>query len=178
MNGRSTRCGDQAVPSSCLSATFIRMECASPAGTRIAGRRTARRGMSLLEVFVALAIFIAALAVITQIISTGTRAAVRAQLQSEATLRAESCMAEAVAGAIPLENDRKPFDDDSAWQWNLSIESGPHVDTLLLTVSVDHSLSDGRVNGSAMLKRIIRDPQLFLNAASATTNDSAMDLLK
>jgi type II secretory pathway pseudopilin PulG len=137
-----------------------------------------RRGMSLLEVFVALAIFIAALAVITQIISTGSRASARAQFQSEATLRAESCMAEAIAGIIPLQNDRKAFDDDSSWQWSLAIESGPHVDTLLLTVTTEHTNENGRVNGVASLRRIIRDPQLFLNAGSATTNSSALDLLK
>jgi type II secretory pathway pseudopilin PulG len=133
--------------------------------------------MSLLEVFVALAIFIAALAVITQIISTGSRASARAQFQSEATLRAESTMAEAVAGIIPMQNDKKAFDDDAAWQWSLAVETGPHVDTLLLTVTTEHTTETGRVNGAATLKRIIRDPQLFLNAASATTNSSAMDLL-
>ena len=140
--------------------------------------RPARRGMSLLEVFVALAILIAALAVISQIITTGTRASARAQFQSEATLRAESTMAEAVSGIIPLQNDKKAFDDDASWQWSLTVESGPHVDTLLLTVVADHTNENGRLNGSATLKRVIRDPQLFLNAGSATTNSSALDLLK
>jgi type II secretory pathway pseudopilin PulG len=140
--------------------------------------RSNRRGMSLLEVFVALAIFIAALAVISQIITTGTRASARAQFQSEATLRAESTMAEAVSGIIPLQNDKKAFDDDASWQWSLTVESGPHVDTLLLTVVADHTNENGRLNGSATLKRVIRDPQLFLNAASANTNSSALDLLK
>jgi len=134
--------------------------------------------MSLLEVFVALAIFIAALAVITQIISTGTRASSRAQFQSEATLRAESCMAEAIAGIIPMQNDKKAFDDDSTWQWSLSVEGGPHVDTLLLTVVTEHTNENGRLNGSATLKRVVRDPQLFLNAGSSPTNSSALDLLK
>ncbi len=133
--------------------------------------------MSLLEVFVSLAIFIAALAVITEIIRTGSRASTRAQLQSEATLRAETCMAEAIAGVIPLQADRKPFDDDPLWQWGLTVENGPHVDTLLLTVSVEHSTEGGQVNGVAQLKRVIRDPNLFLNAGSATTNSSALDLL-
>jgi general secretion pathway protein I len=140
-------------------------------------RPSARRGMSLLEVFVALAIFIAALAVITQIISTGSRASGRAQFQSEATLRAESTMAEAIAGIIPMQNDKRAFDDDLQWQWSLAVETGPHADTLLLTVTTEHNDSNGKVNGGAHLKRIIRDPQLFLNADSATTNSSALDLL-
>ncbi|MBX3451708.1 MAG: hypothetical protein KF777_19255 [Planctomycetaceae bacterium] len=140
--------------------------------------RPHRSGMSLLEVFVALAIFIAALAVITQIISTGSRASARAQFQSEATLRAESCMAEAVAGIVPLQAERKSFEDDAAWQWSLTVESGPHVDTLLLTVAVEHTTETGRVNGTATLRRIIRDPQLFLNAASASSTSSALDLLQ
>jgi general secretion pathway protein I len=144
-----------------------------PSRIRVHGRR----GMSLLEVFVALAIFIAALAVIVQIISTGRRASTTAQFQSEATLRAESTMAEAIAGIIPMQNDKKQFDDDLAWQWSLAVESGPQTDTLLLTVTTEHTDPGGRLNGVAHLKRIIRDPQLFLNAASATTNSSALDLL-
>jgi hypothetical protein len=86
-------------------------------------------------------------------------------------------MAEAIAGIIPMQNDRKAFDDDASWQWSLAVESGPHVDTLLLTVTTEHTDPGGRLNGVAHLKRIIRDPQLFLNAASATTNASALDLL-
>jgi type II secretory pathway pseudopilin PulG len=143
----------------------------------LATERTARRGMSLLEVFVALAIFIAALAVITQIIAIGSRASIRAQLQSEATLRAESTMAEAIAGVIKLQNDRKPFDDDPQWQWSLAVGTGPHVDTLLLAVTVEHTTEDGKVNGVANLKRVIRDPQLFLSTG-ASTNTDALDLLK
>ena len=137
-----------------------------------------RRGMSLLEVFIALAIFIAALAVITQIISTGSRASTKAQLQSEATLRAESCMAEAVSGVIPLQNDSHAFDDDASWKWSLSVDSGPHVDTVLLVVTVEHTSDQSKVNGLATLKRIIRDPQIYLDAAGSTSNDNALDLLK
>jgi type II secretory pathway pseudopilin PulG len=134
--------------------------------------------MSLLEVVVALAIFIAALAVITQIISTGSRASTRAKLQSEATLRAESCMAEAIAGVIPLQADTRPFDDDASWQWSLVVDTGPHVDTVLLTVNVEHKTDQDRVNGLATLKRVIRDPQVFLDAGAASSNSSALDLLQ
>jgi general secretion pathway protein I len=138
-----------------------------------------RRGMTLLEVFLALAIFIGALAVITQIISTGSRAAIQAQLQSDAVLRAESVISEAVSGVIPLQSaSGQAFADDSTWTWSLTVAEGTHVDTLQLTAVIDHKLPTGRINAQATLTRLVRDPQVFLDAAGASSTTSGLELLK
>ncbi|MBX3443491.1 MAG: hypothetical protein KF774_13880 [Planctomyces sp.] len=137
----------------------------------IALRGAGRRGMTLLEVFLALAIFIGALTAITQIISTGSRAAIQTQLQSEAALRAESKMAEAVAGAINLQTaNNVAFEDDDAWAWSLVVADGTHVDTMLLTVLVTHKTRGGRVDGQSQMARLIRNPQVFLDAAGASSS--------
>jgi hypothetical protein len=133
----------------------------------------------LLEVFIALSIFIGALAVISQIISTGTRASIQAQLQNEAVLRAESCLAEAVAGVVDLTGiSNTAFPDDPAWTWSLAVTDGPHVDTLLLTVTVNHATVGGVVNAQASLSRLIRNPQVFLDAAGSSATTSGLELLQ
>jgi len=140
------------------------------------GRRT---GMTLLEVFIALAIFIGALAVITQIVSTGSRAAVQAQLQTDAVLRAETVMAEAVAGVIALQSaSGQAFSDDPDWTWSLTVAEGSHIDTLQLTVVVNHANSTGRINAQATLTRLLRDPQVFLDAAGESSTTSGLELLQ
>jgi general secretion pathway protein I len=142
-------------------------------------RPSRRRGMTLLEVFIALAIFIGALAVITQIISTGTRAAVQAQLQSDAVLRAETVIAEAVSGVIPLQAvSKQAFSDDTEWVWSLTVDEGTQIDTLQLTATIEHTLPTGRTNASVTLTRLIRDPQVFLDAAGASSSTSGLELLQ
>src|SRR5258708_1867065 len=51
--------------------------------------RKNRRGLSLFEVLIALAIFMGALAAIGQLIATGARGAVFAKLQTQAVIRCE-----------------------------------------------------------------------------------------
>jgi type II secretion system protein I len=135
--------------------------------------------MTLLEVFLALTIFVGALAAVSQIISTGTRASVQAELQSDAVLRAETQMAQIVSGAIPLTaTSNAAFDDHAEWTWSLTVATGPQLDTLQLTVTVDHKTPKGVVNGQAVLARIIRDPQVYVNAAAASSDSTGLELLQ
>jgi hypothetical protein len=133
-----------------------------------------RRGMTLFEVFLSISIFIAALAVITEIVHTGTRASIQAQLQSEAVLRAESKMAEAVAGVVSLQGtSNSAFEDDPSWKWSLAVGNGPNVDTLQVTVTTTHVDGRGTVNGQTSLTRLIRDPQIYDDAAASATSTSS-----
>ncbi len=140
---------------------------------RTCGARTAavrrRSGITLLEVVIALAIFLGAVAVISEIVSTGSRAAIRAQLQSEAVLRAETRLHEVVAGVYPLEIVQGvAFEDDPKWQWSLLILDGPHPDVLHLEVTAAHVRSSGTVDAEFTLARLMRDPLLFIDAAASS----------
>jgi hypothetical protein len=137
---------------------------------------TLRSGMTLIEVFVALSIFTAALAVITQIIHTGSLASVQALLVSDGVLRAESKLAEAASGAVSMQSTSGTFEDDANWSWTLSVAAGPQTSTLLLTVDAAHS-AGGVVNAKVSLSRLIRDPQIYADAAGAATT-SGMELLQ
>ncbi|GIT30334.1 MAG: hypothetical protein Ct9H300mP1_23800 [Planctomycetaceae bacterium] len=63
-----------------------------------------RSGFTLLEVLVSLAIFVAAFASLSQLFTLGSRAAVQAALETQATVRAEAKMAE----VWPVSNRWKP----------------------------------------------------------------------
>jgi prepilin-type N-terminal cleavage/methylation domain-containing protein len=139
--------------------------CLPPWGFR---RRSAavRRGLSLLEVLLALGIFLIALTGIGQLISSGSRAAVDARLEAEATLRAESILQELLAGVQPLQStSATAFSDNADWLWSAEVLEGPHVDLVQVTVTVFRQDLDNPDRGTVRLTRLVRDPQLFLDAA-------------
>ena len=115
----------------------------------------------------ALAVFLGAFTVIGQIISTGSRASVAGQLESEAVLRARTKLAEVVGGIEPVAGVQgESFEDDPSWTWSLTVSDGPHDDLLLLTITIEHLGSDGTPDATFLLNRIVRDPQLFIDAAA------------
>ena len=60
-----------------------------------------------------------------------------------------------------------PFEDDPAWVWSLLVNPGPHPDLLDLEVIVSHLSENGTIDAECTLRRYLRDPQLFLDAAAA-----------
>ncbi len=134
-----------------------------------ATRRTCRRaGFTLFEVVLSLGIFLGALAAISRIVDSGSRAAVRSRLQNEAILRCESQMNQVVAGALALQAaEETPFEDDTQWAWSLVLAEGPHVDLLSVQVVVTHARSDGQIDAEFALWRLMRNPELYLEASAA-----------
>jgi hypothetical protein len=127
-----------------------------------------RHGLSLLEVIISTAIFLGALTAILFALNVGQRSELSARLQSEAVLRCETVMAEIISGVRPAESSSgTPFDDDEIgnWQWSSQVESGPGADLLQVTVVVEHRPDGGEPNASFSLVRLLRDPQIFLDAA-------------
>lgn len=126
-----------------------------------------RRGLTLFEVVLSLGIFLGALAAVGQLISTGSRAAVQSQLRSKAILRCESKLAEVLASAETMQTvDEMPFEDDEpGWTWSLQVAEGPHADLLELEVVVMHTGQNRLGDVSYSLRRYVRNPQLFLDAA-------------
>ncbi|NOX57031.1 MAG: hypothetical protein GXP27_21850 [Planctomycetes bacterium] len=102
-------------------------------------RSVLRPGLTLLEVILALGIFLGSIAVLSQLISTGVRAAVQARWQTQAILRCESKMEEIVAGIEPLQDvSEAGFEDDEedAWRWSLTVAPGAEENLYELTVTV------------------------------------------
>ncbi len=130
--------------------------------------RCARRGLSLLEVLVSVAIFLGALTAIMQLLNSGQQSEVSARLKTEAALRCEAKMAEIVSGieeAVSSDEQKFPDDEIGNWQWSADIGSSSATNLLKITVTVEH-LPDGKnPNAAFTLSRYMRDPQLFIDAA-------------
>ena len=97
-----------------------------------------RSGMSLLEVLVALAIFLFSLVAIGQLIDTGARAAIEIDYRSHGAMLAQSKLAEVTAGAVALNSQGNvAFEEDPDWSWSLEAEadSTPGLYKVRVTVS-------------------------------------------
>jgi general secretion pathway protein I len=127
----------------------------------------------LLEVLLSLGLFLGALAALSQLWYGGVRASVQARLSTQAILRCESKMNEVVAGAVPLQSTTEtPFEDDSTWTWSLQVLPDPHghANVLLLVVNVSHPGQGGLSSSSYQLSRLLRDPQVWIDAQQTTTD--------
>ena len=130
--------------------------------------QSGRRGLTLLEVLISVAIFLGALTAIMQLLNTGQQSEVSARLKTEAVLRCEAKMAEIVSGieeATSSDEQKFPDDEIGHWQWSAEVGNGSATSLLMITVTVEH-LPDGKnPNASFTLTRYMRDPQLFIDAA-------------
>jgi general secretion pathway protein I len=135
-------------------------------------RRDDRRGLSLLEVMLSLAIFLVAMTGVSQLIANGVRASLRAKLETEAILRCESKLAEIVTGAEMFQSvSETPFPEDPAWVWTSTIV--PRDNDVLYEIEVlveRKGAGDGRVRYA--LKRLARQPQILSTETSSATATS------
>jgi type II secretion system protein I len=128
--------------------------------------KAARSGLTLLEVLVSTAIFLGAMTAIMQIMSLGRDSRLSAQLDAEAAVRCEARLAEMVAGVEPLNSvSNERFPDNENWQATVDIQDTGSDSLLKVTVTVQHVPGESNPNASFTLTRLMRDPQLFLDAA-------------
>jgi type II secretion system protein I len=127
--------------------------------------------MSLLEVLVALAIFIMALAALGQLVQLGLEQAVEADRQTVAARLAQSKMAEVEAGAISVFGDEGNFDDqetlaDGTTLWRWEVAGAPTDTSNVYDVTVTVSTTAG-YPFSLKLNQLIFDPMYLGTAAPA-----------
>ncbi len=136
---------------------------------RLLSARLNRTGLTLLEVLISLAIFLGALAAISQLIGIGSRAAVQAQLRTQAMIKCQSKLAEVIAGVQPMETvSLAAFEDDNEnWKWSLNVEPGTYETLLKLTVTVQYSGKSETVATRYQITRQVRDPAELLEAANS-----------
>ena len=140
---------------------------------RMPAARSSRSGLSLLEVIASLAIFLLALAGITQLMSTSTQAARRIQFQSQATLLCQSKLADFCAGVEPLDaGGGGDFEDDSGWKWSADSAAESTPGLYRVTVKVFKESSTGEVQFETSLSQFILSPATRGNL-SATANQPA-----
>jgi type II secretion system protein I len=139
-----------------------------------------RQGFSLLEVILALAILVGAIAVLGELVRLGTRSAAAARDLSAAQLLCESKMSEvAAAEALPEPVSDASFGSDfaAADEWVYSLGIDPLADAGLhrVTVTVIQVPADGERPIEFLLVRWLRDPSYLPEESEAAEPEAAED---
>ena len=139
----------------------------SPSRGEVRRRRTARRGLSLLEVILALAILVLAMAAIGKLVDIGTDRGTDARVYSRGTRLAQAKMAEAEAGVIDLtgETEGQFTGDDGAWRYKVTAEAAGPPNLYTVTVRVTRDVSGRPVE--VVLAQMLFDPTKIGSAAQA-----------
>lgn len=96
-----------------------------------------RPGLSLLEVLLALAIFLMSLVAVGGLIDFGSDRGEAASMQAAGTRLAQSKLAEVEAGAIDLAaGGEGTFDDEPDWHWSVDSTAGQWPNVYSVTVRV------------------------------------------
>lgn len=129
--------------------------------------RIGRSAITLFEVVLALAIFLGAFAAIGQVLRTGTASSIRAQLTSTAALRCERVMNDVLAGVLPMQSiARTPFEEDPNWVYTVNVLDGGVPNLLIVETVVERQGTRQTSSLSFRLTRMIRDPQIYIDAAT------------
>jgi len=145
-------------------------------GTRysVLSTRRPRAGLSLLEVLVALAIFLFSLVALSRLVDVGSDRARDVQWLGQASTIAQSRVAEVLAGSIPLTSvPESTCDEDNDWSWSMNAEpdAAPGLYRVKVTVSRPQP-GGGRFE--TVLNQMVLDPTYRGNTdGSATGTDDA-----
>lgn len=144
-----------------------------PTGARAS--RPLRRGLSLIEVLLALAIFMMSLVVIGRLVDMGTDREMEARYQTRATRLALDKLGEFESGARSLDETSGEFEgpDDGGWKWEASAESQDQIAPNLYRVTVKVSRNLKGVDFVVTLSQMIFDPALMGSAAEAVRPDGS-----
>ena len=142
-----------------------------------------RRGFTLLEVVLTLGIFVGAMAVLSQLVTTGHRANLQSRLQTQAIIRAEAQMNEVIADPnLMASASDMSFSEEynpnalGQWSWSLDVQSWDQNSNLLqLQLTVVHRASDGTMNANYTLRRYVRDPQVLLESQAAAEEEATLE---
>src|SRR5262249_53293958 len=129
-------------------------------------RRCGRRGLTLLEVIVAMAIFLVALAALGQLIQFGADRAMETEYQAMALQKAQSKMAELMVGseALGSQTDSSFANDDTGqWRWSVEADEDEIQKLWHVKVTVYRQLGDGKVE--VTLSRYVLDPSVRVGQA-------------
>jgi general secretion pathway protein I len=133
-----------------------------------------RRGLSLLEVIVALAIFLLSLVAISRLIEQGADMALEMEERSYGSMLAQRKIAELVAGSEQLvgHGDTAFEGDDSDWYWSLTADADAIANLYKVVVTVHKDTPRGKVE--VTFSQYILDPtKRGSTDATATTDPNA-----
>lgn len=136
-----------------------------------------RSGLTLLEVLVAMAIFLFSITAISHLLTVSGDRALAAQLRTQASLRGQSKLAEVVAGIQPLSSSGwAAFDDNPDWSWQLNCTQEDVANLWKVQVAVKRQRGDGSTI-EVNLNQLVLDPGVRGSSLVdvATTTASSAD---
>jgi general secretion pathway protein I len=126
-----------------------------------------RSGLTLLEIVLSLAIFVGAIAALSQLATNGTRATVTARLKTQATIRCETKLNEVLAGIEQMASrSGTPFPDDSHWTWSQIVTPSSHKELVQIDLTVSHRGNSKLANVDVTLRRWAREQVIFVQGAT------------
>jgi len=136
-------------------------------GSSVLGSSIPRRGLSLMEVILAIAILGGALATIGELIRIGARNAAITRDLTTAQLYCESKMSEASAGVIDLENlETETLDEAGEWMCVITTEALDQQQLIAVTVTVGQNPDEIARPVSFSMTRWIIDPAYVAECAA------------
>jgi len=133
-----------------------------------------RSGITLLEVLLSMAIFLFSLAAIGSLVDYGAARGMDARMQTIGTRLAQSKLAEAEAGVVPVNTSGTGiFDEEPEWNWTLDPGQPTIPNAYPVTITVWREMGSNRFE--VKLTQVIFDPTLMGGAITATpsTTNSA-----
>ena len=129
-------------------------------------RRPTRPGLSLLEVMLAMTIFLMAMVAIFGLLDVGSDHGTAAALQATGTRLAQSKLAEVEAGAVSVTSGGSgSFEEEPDWNW--SVETGAEVVLNVYPVTVRVWTDVGGRHHEVVLSQLVCDPAQMGNASEA-----------
>ena len=140
-----------------------------PPHTRTCRPLHRRAGITFYEVFLALILLVASLAVLGQHVEVGVRSSNDARLRTKAEEFATAKLNEVLAGLEPLQSigDAALPGDDGLWSYSLEVAPGPGEGLLDVRVTVSHLGLRGEPDEAFALRQYVRDPAVLLDAQVA-----------
>jgi prepilin-type N-terminal cleavage/methylation domain-containing protein len=121
--------------------------------------RHSRRGVSLLEVILSIAILGTAMVAITQLLNIGYTSALSSRLRTSAALHCDTKIAEIAAGAIELvSSNGQQIQEDPEWIYSVDVSPGAQMGLLVVTVTVSQADSALPAPISISVVRFMPDP--------------------
>lgn len=126
-----------------------------------------RAGMTLLEVVVSLAIFLMSLVAIAGLVDFGSERGMAAAMQSTGTRLAQSVLAEAEAGALPVNTSSTgTFEAEPGWTYTVESTAAGPANVYTVTVTCVREIGGRRYD--VTLSQMMCDPAQMGTAAAAT----------
>ncbi len=140
-----------------LSKFAVKLTRLSDRARQLRGRP--RRGLSLLEVILSIAILGGSMVVIGHMYNLGYRSALQARFRSEANILVDSVMAELAAGVIPAESTSgQTMQGNTGWTYSIEIGDSMQSGLFMATVLVQREEEGSVLTDGLSIVRFLPDP--------------------